>query len=99
DRGVFTTRQTRFLPRAAFFRGAAPPPRRRDGRRDTRTLGTRWDPREAEGCLMVCVEPDSRSGDVQSCEDECLSITGGICGGSGAVVGEGGGLGWSMSVG
>ncbi|CAI9542198.1 unnamed protein product, partial [Staurois parvus] len=49
-RGIFTTRQTRHLPRAAFFRGAAPLPRRRDGRRDTRAMVTRWDQR---GCGLL----------------------------------------------
>ncbi|CAI9568938.1 unnamed protein product [Staurois parvus] len=44
-----------------FFRGAAPPPRRRDERKDMCTMGTRWDPRKTAGCLMVYVEPDSHS--------------------------------------
>ncbi|CAI9600689.1 unnamed protein product, partial [Staurois parvus] len=57
-KGVFTTRQTRHLPRAALFRGAALPPRRKDRRRDTCGMGTRWDLREAAGCLMVYTEPD-----------------------------------------
>ncbi|CAI9599247.1 unnamed protein product, partial [Staurois parvus] len=48
NKGIFTTKH---LPRAAFFRGAAPPPRRRDERRDTHTMGNRWDLREAAGCL------------------------------------------------
>ncbi|CAI9538023.1 unnamed protein product, partial [Staurois parvus] len=60
-KGVFSTRQTRHLPRAAFFREAVPPPGRRDGRRDTCSMGTRWDLREAVGYLMVYAEPDSRS--------------------------------------
>ncbi|CAI9581380.1 unnamed protein product, partial [Staurois parvus] len=31
------------------------------GRRDTHSTGTRWDLREAVGCLMVYSEPDSCS--------------------------------------
>ncbi|CAI9564448.1 unnamed protein product, partial [Staurois parvus] len=44
-----------------FSGGAALPPGRREGRRDTRGMGTRWDPRETAGCMMVYAEPDSCS--------------------------------------
>ncbi|CAI9546247.1 unnamed protein product, partial [Staurois parvus] len=42
---------------AAFFRVSAPPPERRD----IHSMGTRWDLREAAGCLMVYAEPESCS--------------------------------------
>ncbi|CAI9589567.1 unnamed protein product, partial [Staurois parvus] len=60
SRGIFTTRQTRHLPRVAFFRRQHLP-QKKDGRRDMHAVGTRWDPREAAGCLMVYTEPDSHS--------------------------------------